>query len=86
MIKGKLNNGFDYEINEDVFDNIRFFEMLAEVEENPLILAKMLMFLFGREQKEALYKHLEQINGKASVTDVMNCVEEIFEANNAAKN
>ena len=42
MIKGKTKSGFEYEISKDVVNDYELVENLAELEDNPLILAKVI--------------------------------------------
>ena len=39
--KGTLSNGFRYSIESDVFDDYEILELIADVEENPTSITKL---------------------------------------------
>lgn len=88
MIKGKTKSGYSFSIDENRLKDMRFIELLSEVDTNPLLLPKMITFVLGSEQKEKLYKHVEK-DDCVSVDDVSKEIEEIFkiteEKSNQAK-
>lgn len=77
MIKGKTKSGYSFTIDENRMKDMRFIELLSEVDENPLLLPKMITFVLGSEQKDKLYKHVEK-DDCVSVEDVSKEIEEIF--------
>ena len=89
MVKGKTQSGFNVEINEKRMEDIRFFELLDDMETNPLRLPKLVEYMLGKEQKEKLYAHLEK-DGIVNAADVTKEMESIFhlvsEASEKAKN
>lgn len=85
MTKGQLDNGFEFVIDENKIDDMRFLEDLAAMEENPLVIPRVMEKMLGKEQKEALYKHLEK-DGRVSIGDFSAAVAEIFEKANNLKN
>jgi len=79
--RGELANGFKYEVDENVLDDMRLVDAIAEAEdENPLKVSKVMTMVLGKEQKERLYKHLENESGRVPVKTAMNALMEIFEA------
>ena len=53
--KGTLENGFAYEVDENVLDDMRLVDAIAEAEgENPLKVSKVMTMVLGDEQKERL--------------------------------
>ena len=88
-MKGKTQSGFNYDVNEKRLEDIRFFELLNDVDENPLKLPKLVEFVLGAEQKESLYEFLTK-NDIVSVVDVNNAMVDIFnsvkEISDKAKN
>lgn len=78
MTKGTLDNGFEFAIDENRIDDMRFLEDLAAMDENPLLMPKVIERMLGKEQKEALYKHLEK-EGRVSIGDFSAAVSEMFE-------
>lgn len=66
MISGRTKSGFEFEIDPDLLDDMEFIDLLAEANDNGLLLPKVLEFILGKEQKKALYEHLRGENGKVS--------------------
>lgn len=86
MIKGKTNTGFDYEIPEENLDNYELVERLGEMEENPLVISKIIDLLLGKEQKEKLKEHVRSENGIVSTEKMGEEIKNVFESVNKAKN
>lgn len=80
MIKGKTKSGFKYEIGDENINDYELFEVMAEIDENPLLLPKLLKMLLGEEQNSALKEHLRGENGKISMEAMQGAVTEIFAA------
>lgn len=85
-IKGKTETGFSYEIAEENLDNYELLETLGEMEENPLVISKVINLLLGKEQKEKLKAHVRSENGIVSSEKIGEEVKSIFESMNKAKN
>ena len=80
MKAGKLDNGFEYEIDENVFDDMRFLDALAEANEgDPLAASRMCTMLLGKEQKKKLYSTLAQEDGRVPVEDTLNTIVKIMQ-------
>lgn len=77
MVKGKISNGFNYSVDENKMDDMRFVDMLASLENKPVNIGKVAEFLLGKGQKEKLYKHIEK-DGKVSVEDFTEAFTEIM--------
>lgn len=86
MIKGTLKSGFEFEYDETQLDDMRFLDLLAGVEENPLLFSQISTMMLGKEQKEALYKHLEDENGRVSAEAFGQAIGEIMEQSANLKN
>jgi len=81
MKAGKLSNGFEYEIDENTFDDMRFLDALAEADEgDPLAASRMCNMLLGKEQKKELYKLLATDDGRVPVEETLNCIVEIMQS------
>jgi hypothetical protein len=81
MKAGKLSNGFEYQIDEVIFDDMRFLDALAEADEgDPLAASRVCNMLLGKEQKKSLYKMLANEDGRVPIEAALNCVREIMEA------
>lgn len=85
MTKGTLDSGFEFEIDETRLDDMRFLEDLAAMDENPLLMPRVIEKMLGKEQKERLYTHLEK-DGKVSIADFSAAISEIFEKSSKLKN
>jgi len=86
MIKGETKSGFDYSIPEENLNNYELLEVLVEVEENPLLIAKTVNLLLGKEQANRLKEHLRTKNGIVPTDKMSNEIMEIFESQKETKN
>lgn len=87
MIRGKLESGFEYEVTEEVRDNMELLDAIVEADENPLAVSKVVKLLLGEDQRRKLYDHLRTENGNVPIQAVCNAVAEIFRgAGQAVKN
>ena len=80
MKAGELANGFKYEIDEAIFDDMNFLDALAEADEgDPLAASRVCKILLGKEQRKALYKQLENEGGRVPIEAAFECVKEIMD-------
>ena len=79
MIKGKTKSGFEYEISKDVVNDYELVENLAELEDNPLILAKVIKQILGEEQTEKLKNHVRNEKGIVPTDKMTQEIIEIFQ-------
>lgn len=80
-MKGKLKNGFSFDVDENALDNMELIDAMAEAqEENPAMFSKAVLLLLGKDQRKELYDHIRDDNGRVSVEAVTNSFVEIFEA------
>lgn len=86
MIRGKLGSGFEFKLEDEIFDDFELVELFAKVAKNPIWIGDLAEKLLGAEQKKALIEHLRDENGKVHTTAVMNALKEIEEAIPASKN
>ena len=87
MIEGKLKSGFEYKIEDHVLDNMELLDAIAEVDQNPMVLSKVLKMLLGDEQRKKLYNHLrDPKNGNVPIVAVSDAVAEIFSGSGQLKN
>lgn len=70
--------GFVIEIDEEAFDDMEVVDMLAEIEENPLITSKLLTKTLGKDGKKALYDFLRNDKGRVPSGAAMSLFEEIM--------
>lgn len=86
-IKGKLKNGFAFEIEQENLDDYELLELFAEIDTNPLVTPRIFEMMLGEEQKNALLEHLRGDNGKVKISDMASAIGEIFSvASEKAKN
>lgn len=86
MNKGKLKCGFEYEIDEEVLDNMELLDAIADADENPINMSKVVRMLLGDEQRKKLYDWLRTEKGNVPIVAVSNAVVEIFASKQGAKN
>ena len=87
MIEGKLKSGFEYKMEDHVLDNMELLDAIAEVDQNPMVLSKVLKMLLGPEQRKKLYDHLrDPKNGNVPIVAVSDAVAEIFSGSGQLKN
>lgn len=77
MIQGKTNSGFKFEIDENQLKNYEFVELVAEVDENELLMPKLLKLLLGN-QVEALKDHIRDENGIVPIEKMVEEIKDIF--------
>lgn len=86
MIKGKTLTGFEFQIEDTVLNNYELLELFAEVDENPLLVPKLVKIILGEEQKNALIDHVRNENGIAEVEKVSAELEYILTSSTETKN
>lgn len=81
MKEGKLKNGFEYQIDETTFDDMRFLDALAEADEgDPLATSRVCAMLLGKEQRKQLYDMLKTDDGRVPIVEAIECIKEIMES------
>ena len=78
MIKGKTSAGFEFEISEDVANDYELVENLGELEDNPLILGKIVNQILGKEQTARLKDHVRNEKGIVPTDRMTQEIIEIF--------
>ena len=78
MIKGKTSSGFEFEISKDVANDYELVENLGELEDNPLILGKIVNQILGKEQTVKLKDHIRNENGVVPTDKMTQEIIEIF--------
>ena len=82
---GVTKSGFSYKVPKNNLNNYELIEVLAEMEENPLLFPKVLKMVLGKKQTEKLKNYLREKDGTIS-TEKMNAeLEDIFEAQKRLK-
>lgn len=86
MIKGKTKTGFEFQIEDAVLNDYELLEMFAEVDENPLLVPKLVRTILGEEQKNKLIDHVRDEKGRASVDKISMELENILNSGTETKN
>lgn len=86
MLKGKTKSGFAYEISDEDLNNYELFEVISQVDENPLKLPKMIQMLLGEDQKQKLIEHLRNEKGVVTIDSIRDEIMEILQGNKKTKN
>ena len=85
-IKGKTKSGFSYQIEESRLNNYELLETIGELEENPMVISKMVVMLLGKEQTANLKNHLRDENGMVPTDKMTDEITEIFQSQAETKN
>ena len=86
MIKGKTSSGFKFQINESTInDDYELLELLGELEENPLLISKVVRKVLGLDAAAALKDHVRDENGVVSIQKMNEEITEIFTQAKALK-
>lgn len=79
MKQGKLKNGFKFEIDENVLDDMELLDDMAEAEgENPLKISAVIVRVLGKEQRKRLYDSLRGEDGRVHIEDATAAFTEIL--------
>ena len=78
MIEGKTDSGFEYKVSKDVANDYELVEILGDLEENPLLLTKVVNKVLGKEQAYDLKEHIRNEEGIVSTDVMMKEVMDIF--------
>ena len=80
-MKGKTSSGFEYEIDDEVKDDMELLDALIELDEGePAGIKKATLIMLGQEQKNALYEHCRKQNGRVSASMVIAEFKEILDS------
>lgn len=82
--KGTTKTGFPFDISMERMKNYEVVETIAEIDENPLVLPRLLKLLFG-DQVAALKDHVRGEDGIVPTQKLMDEVRDIFESQNVKK-
>ena len=85
-MKGKTSTGFEFDIEDERLDDMELVDIMAEIDENPLLMAKLCKMLLGDEQKKRLYDHLRNEEGRVPIEATTNAIQEIFNSPGDLKN
>ena len=85
-MKGKTSTGFEFDIEDERLDDMELVDIMAEIDENPLLMPKLCKMLLGEEQKKRLYDHLRSEDGGVPIEATTNAIQEIFSSPGDLKN
>ena len=85
-MKGKTSTGFEFDIEDERLDDMELVDIMAEIDENPLLMPKLCRMLLGDGQKKRLYDHLRNEEGRVPIEAVTNAIQEIFNSPGDLKN
>ena len=88
MIKGRLESGFEFELEDDVMDDYDLVLLFGQYRKKPSmdIIADIAVKMLGEEQHKALMDHLRDERGKLKTSAMMHALEEIENSLPALKN
>lgn len=86
MKKGVTESGFEFTIDPKRLENYELIDVMSEVDENPLLMPKILKLLLGKEQTAALVEHCKDEEGIASIERIGTEITDIFASVGAVKN
>lgn len=78
MIKGTTQNGFKFSIPKSRLDNYELLEMIGELEDNPLILPKVVNLILGKEQANQLKDSIRDKDGLVPADKMSSEIVSIF--------
>lgn len=84
--KGVTKSGFEYQINAELLNDMELLDAIAEMEDNPLNLSKVVRKVLGESQRKALYDHVRDESGKVTVDAVSEEFVEILCGTSQGKN
>lgn len=79
-MKGELKNGFKFEIDDDIQDDMELIDAIAAADENPAKISTVVYMMLGEDQRKKLYDHVRGENGKVSAKAIGECIMEMIEA------
>lgn len=82
MIKGKTESGFEFELHDDVMDNMELVELMVDINTsgNPVAMGNAMTAMLGAKQKKALYDHLRTEDGRVPVSKVSMAFVDVIKA------
>ena len=80
MIHGKTKPGFEFEFDPAAMDNMELLEAIAEADQNPVMLSKVLKMVLSEDQRKRLYDHLRTEDGRVPIEAASDALKDIFAA------
>lgn len=68
MVKGKTKSGFKFEITDDAYNDMELLDLIASISDGEVQnMSKAADKLLGKEQREKLYEHIRDENGRVPI-------------------
>lgn len=81
MISGKTSSGFEFELPENVINNMELVDALAESSDTDMLsVSRVVRLLLDKDQRQRLYDHVRAEDGRVPIDAVSEEVAEIFQA------
>lgn len=81
MIKGVTKSGFEFEIDENVADNMELVDALADAAgDDVLAISTIGKLLLGKEMRKRLYDHIREKDGRIPIKTAVDEIMEIMAA------
>ena len=79
MITGKTESGFEFQIDEEMFNDMELLDRLVEADGgNYTALSNVITTIIGKEQKQRLYDHVRNEAGRVPIKAVADEFREII--------
>lgn len=79
MRQGKTKTGFEFELSENIGNDYEVVELLSDLEENPLVLTRLVIKILGKEQAKRLKDHVRDESGLVSTEKMTQEIVDIFQ-------
>lgn len=67
-MKGKTESGFEFDVDKEVFDDMELLDALTEADRGSMTaVSEACVKILGKQQRQKLYDHLRQENGKVPI-------------------
>ncbi len=86
MIKGKIENGFEFTIAEGVSDDWELLKVIRKCNDDASYVVDVAEKLLGAKQLKKLEEFIKKRDGKVTVTAINAILEEVLEAAAELKN
>lgn len=79
MIKGVTESGFEFELEENLLNDMEVVDALARLIDDDLLAMPVLANkMLGKEQKKKLYDHIRKEDGRVLIEDFTKEIFDIF--------
>ena len=89
-MKGKLKNGFKFEISDNISDDWEFVKLFRKAQQDSFYFVDLIVKMLGEEQEEKLCDSLRREDGIVHTEDIAAAIEQmsavIEKSGNAGKN